>query len=135
MVQFRHLHFLKRTMYLLSLMPERSKERSLSFSELYLSCCLLLHPMLKITQEALNTASLYFDFASRSLQTVRGVQYMYVHWVMHKCIMVKVGRKKKCVKYFKKIEYFAQNRGGKFVKGGIIIIFSKKGGNFLKQAK
>ena len=39
-----------------------------------------------------------------------------MHWVMHKCIMVKVGGNEKHIKYVKKRK-FAENRG-KFVKVG-----------------
>src|SRR6218665_3443696 len=52
----------------------------------------------------------------------RGVQY--VHWVMHKCIMVKVGGKKYTRKVCKKQVNFRKT-GGKIVKVGGIIIFAK----------
>jgi len=57
--------------------------------------------------------------------TDRGVQY--VHWVMHKCIMVKVGGKRNTRKVCKK-QVNLSNTGGKFVKvgGKIIIIFAKQ---------
>src|SRR6218665_2999108 len=45
--------------------------------------------------------------------TSRGVQY--VHWVMHKCIMVKVGGKRNTHEVCKKQVNFSKTRG-KFVK-------------------
>ena len=45
----------------------------------------------------------------------RGVQY--VHWVMHKCIMVKVGGKRNTHKVCKRQVNFCENRG-EFVKVG-----------------
>src|SRR6218665_2728557 len=63
----------------------------------------------------------------------RGVQY--VHWVMHKCIMVKVGRKRNTHKVCKKQVNFSKT-GRKFLKvGGEIIIFAKQGVHVLKQGK
>jgi len=47
--------------------------------------------------------------------TTRGVQY--VHWVMHKCIMAKVGGEKIKRKGCKKLLNFWKT-GGKFVKVG-----------------
>ena len=63
----------------------------------------------------------------------RGVQY--VHWVMHKCIMVKVGGKRNIRKVCKK-QVNLSKTGRKFVKvGGERIIFAKQGRNVLKQRK
>ena len=45
----------------------------------------------------------------------RGVQY--VHWVMHKCIMVKVGGKRNTRKVCKKPVNLSKT-GGKFIKVG-----------------
>ena len=53
-----------------------------------------------------------------------------MHWVMHKCIMVKVGWKRNTHKVCKKQVNFYKS-GGKFFKvglGGEIIIFAKQGG-------
>jgi len=47
----------------------------------------------------------------------------YVHWVMRKCIMVKVGVKGNT------------HKGGKFVKVGGNNNFRETGGNVLKQEK
>jgi len=57
-----------------------------------------------------------------------------VHWVMHKCIMVKVGEKRNTRKVRKKQVNFLKT-GGKFVKVGGIIVFAKQGENVLKEAK
>src|SRR6218665_47675 len=54
----------------------------------------------------------------------RGVQY--VHWVMNKCITVKVGGKRNTHKVCKKQVKFSKT-GGKFLKVGEIIIFVKQG--------
>src|SRR6218665_243757 len=62
----------------------------------------------------------------------RGVQY--VHWVMHKCIMVKVGGKNTC-KVCKKQVNLCKTGGEICQSRGEIIIFSKQGGNVLKQEK
>ena len=61
----------------------------------------------------------------------RGVQY--VHWVMHKCIMVKVWGKN-TRKVCKNLLNFLKI-GGKFWKQGEIKNFRGSGGNVLKQAK
>ena len=69
----------------------------------------------------------------RFMALFRGVQY--VHWVMHKCIMVKVGGTKSTRKVCKK-QVNLPKTGGKFVKvEGARIIFAKQGGNVLKQRK
>jgi len=52
-----------------------------------------------------------------------GVQY--VHWVMHKCIVVKVGGKQNTHKVCKKQVNFSKTEGK----------FFKVGGNILKQGK
>src|SRR6218665_2985677 len=62
----------------------------------------------------------------------RGVQY--VHWVMHKCIMVKVGGKRNTRKVCKK-QVNLPKTGGKFVKVGERIIFAKQGGKCTETAK
>ena len=63
----------------------------------------------------------------------RGVQY--VHWGMHKCIMVKVGGKRNTCKLCKKQVNLSKTEG-KFVKAvGKIIIFAKQRGNVLKHGK
>ena len=61
----------------------------------------------------------------------RGVQY--VHWVMHKCIMVKVGGKntrKVCKK-----QVNLPKTGGKFVKDGGKNNFRETGGECTETAK
>ena len=62
----------------------------------------------------------------------RGVQY--VHWVMHKCIMVKVGGKRNTQKVCKKQVNFSKTEGGIFQSRGNNN-FRKKGENVLKQGK
>ena len=62
--------------------------------------------------------------------TSRGVQY--VHWVMHKCIMVKVGGNEIHVKYVKTGKFY-EIRGGNFAKVGGKGKFPEIGGNELKQ--
>ena len=57
-----------------------------------------------------------------------------MHWVMHKCIMVKVGGKRNTRKVCQK-QVNLSKTGGKFVKVGEIIFFAKQGGNVLKQGK
>src|SRR6218665_1503130 len=67
-----------------------------------------------------------------SREVSRGVQY--VHWVMHKCIMVKVGGEI-TLKVCKKLLNFSKT-GGKILKSrGGIINFANQGGNAVKQAK
>src|SRR6218665_3152924 len=62
-----------------------------------------------------------------ALVKARGVQY--VHWVMHKCIMVKVGGKRNTHKVFKKQVIFSET-GGKFIKvGGNNNFRETEGGN------
>ena len=64
---------------------------------------------------------------------IRRVQY--VHWLMHKCIMVKVGGKRNTRKVCKK-QVNLSKRGGKICESrGEIIIFAKEGGNVLKEGK
>src|SRR6218665_3552388 len=63
---------------------------------------------------------------------LRGVQY--VHWVMHKCIMVKVGGKQNTQKVCKKQVNFSKTEG-KLFKVGEQIIFAKQGENLLTQGK
>ena len=75
------------------------------------------------------TPAVKFDFCNILLS--RGVQY--VHWVMHKCIMVKVGGKRNTQKARKK-QVNLSKTGGTFLKvGGEIIILAKQGGNVPKQ--
>jgi len=62
----------------------------------------------------------------------RGIQY--VHWVMRKCIMVKVGGKRNTHKVCKKQVNFWKT-WEIFKSKGEIIIFAKQGGNVLKQGK
>src|SRR6218665_2996251 len=62
----------------------------------------------------------------------RGVQY--VHCVMHKCIMVKLGRNKKHIKYVKNVN-FLRNQRGNLQRLGVIKISPKLGGNILKHRK
>src|SRR6218665_3327313 len=66
------------------------------------------------------------------LTASRGVQYM--HWVMHKCIMVKVGGKRNTQKVCKKQVNFDKTEG-KFRKVGGNNNFRETGGreNVLKQ--
>src|SRR6218665_2241260 len=63
----------------------------------------------------------------------RGVQY--VHWVMHKCIVVKVGGRKRNTHKVCKKQVNLSKTGGKFVKVGGRIIFTKQGENVLKQCE
>ena len=63
----------------------------------------------------------------------RGVQY--VHWVMHKCIMVKVGGNEIPRKVCKKQVNLCKTEGKICQSRGEIIIFAKQGGNVLKQRK
>ena len=63
----------------------------------------------------------------------RGVQY--VHCVMHKCIMGKVGGKEIQVKFIKKTGKFYEIRWEKFAKVGEKGKFFETGGNALKQKK
>jgi len=74
------------------------------------------------------------DVSSSSVQYVvsRGAQY--VHWVMHKCIMVKVGGEQNTRKVCKKQVNLCKT-GGKFVKVGGNNNFRETGGNVLKQGK
>ena len=62
----------------------------------------------------------------------RGVQY--VHWVMHKCIMVKVGGEN-TRKVCKKLLNFVKTGGEILETGGKLEIFANQGGNVVKQAK
>ena len=62
----------------------------------------------------------------------RGVQY--VHWVMHKCIMVKVGGKRNTHNVCKKQVNFSKT-GGTFLEVGGNNNFRETGGNVLKQGK
>ena len=62
----------------------------------------------------------------------RGVKY--VHWVMHKCIMVKVGGREITQKACKKLLNLWKT-GGKFLKVGGIIIFGNQGGKCTKTGK
>ena len=64
--------------------------------------------------------------------TFRGVQY--VHWVMHKCIMVKVGGKRNTHKVRKKQVNFSKT-GGNLSKQREIIIFAKQEGKCIETAK
>src|SRR6218665_2024178 len=64
----------------------------------------------------------------------KGVKY--VHWVMHKCTMVKVGGKQNTQKVCKKQVNFSKTGGGIFESRGEIIIFAKQGrGNIPEQDK
>src|SRR6218665_1274907 len=62
----------------------------------------------------------------------RGVQYVY--WVMHKCIMVKVGGKRNKHKICKKQVKFSKT-GGKFFKVGGNNNFCKTGGKCTETGK
>ena len=62
----------------------------------------------------------------------RGVQY--VHWVMRKCIMVKLGGKRNTRKVCKKQVNLSKTLG-KFVKVGGIIFFAKQGGKCTETGK
>src|SRR6218665_618711 len=62
----------------------------------------------------------------------RGVQYL--HWVMHKCIMVKVGGNEIHVKYVKSRLICVKQRG-KFVKVGGNNNFRETGGKCTETAK
>src|SRR6218665_2506132 len=61
----------------------------------------------------------------------RGVQYL--HWVMHKCITVKVGGKRNTHKVCKKHVNFSKT--GTFFKEGEIIIFAKQGAMYTETGK
>ena len=63
----------------------------------------------------------------------RGVQY--VHWVMHKCIMVKVGGKRNTYKVCKKQVNSFKTGGEIFESRGEIIIFANQGGKCSKTGK
>src|SRR6218665_3271553 len=62
----------------------------------------------------------------------RGVQY--VRWVMHKCIMVKVGGKRNTRKVCKKLVNLSKT-GGKFVKVGGNNNFPEIGGKCTETGK
>jgi len=64
--------------------------------------------------------------------TSRGVQY--VHWVMHKCIMAKVGGKN-TQKVCKKLLNFLKTGGEICESRGEMRIFANQGGIVLKEAK
>ena len=90
-----------------------------------------LEPVVHIQHRAGNMAK--FVVASReacdraqNTTTYRGVQY--VHWVMHKCIMVKVGGKRNTRKVCKKQVNLCKTRGEICQSRGKIIIFAKQGG-------
>src|SRR6218665_3130058 len=77
------------------------------------------------------------QYAESDTETPRGVQY--VHCVMHKCIMVKVGRNEKhigrkaCKTYFKKSEGKFTKVGGSEQFSEIVrecIVVAKIGGNY-----
>ena len=75
--------------------------------------------------------SCFFNFLAYLVTNAdRGVQY--VHWVMRKCIMAKVGGNTR--KVCKKVLNFLKT-GGKIFEIGEIINFRESGGNVLKQAK
>ena len=58
-----------------------------------------------------------------------------MHWVVHKCIMVKIGGKQNIHKVCKKQVNFSK-AGRKFVKvGAEIKNFAKQGGHILKEGK
>src|SRR6218665_3448538 len=62
----------------------------------------------------------------------RGVQYL--HWVMHKCITVKVGGKRNTHKVCKKHVNFSKTGRGKVLKvWGKIIILVKQRGSVLNR--
>ena len=67
------------------------------------------------------------------IHIARGVQY--VPWVMHKCIMVKVGGNKIHTKYVKKQVNFLKTWGNSFQNRGEIIIFAKQGGKCAETGK
>ena len=73
---------------------------------------------------------LYYDLSAKTTfaPLVRGVQY--VHLVMHKCIMVKVGGKIH-VKYVKRCWIFWKQGGGNFGNRGEIRNFRESGGEML----
>jgi len=69
-----------------------------------------------------------YQLRSREVSNYRGVQYVQcVHWVMHKCIMVKVGGTRNTRKVCKK-QVNLSKTGGKNN-------FHETGGNVLKQRK
>src|SRR6218665_2078743 len=67
----------------------------------------------------------YYCIASTTIEMaiiIRGVQY--VHWMMHKCIMVKVGGKRNTCKVCKKNQVnLSKSEGGICQSRGEIIIF------------
>ena len=58
-----------------------------------------------------------------------------MHWVMHKCIMVKVGGKRNTRKVCKKQVNLSKTGGGKFVKVGGKNNFCETGGKCTETAK
>src|SRR6218665_1366030 len=75
-------------------------------------------------------------FCSRSKDRpylCRGV--LYVHWVMHKCIIVKVGGKRYTQKVCKKQVNLSKTGGNIFKSRGEIIIFAKQGGKCTETGK
>src|SRR6218665_3670969 len=75
--------------------------------------------------------TIHCTYRSHFLPTYRGVQY--VHWVMHKCIMVKVGGEN-TQKVCKKLVNFPKT-GGKFLKVGGNQNFCQSGGKCTKTGK
>ena len=61
----------------------------------------------------------------------RGVQYVHI-WVMHKCIMVKVGVKRNAQKVCKKQVNFSKT-GGEFLKVGGNNNFCETGGGMYRN--
>src|SRR6218665_3653551 len=67
----------------------------------------------------------FLPVSSRPIHAGRGVQY--VHWVMHICIMVKVGGKRNSRKVCKKQVNLCKTGGEICQSRGEIIIFAKQG--------
>ena len=58
-----------------------------------------------------------------------------MHWVMHKCIMVKVEGKRNTQKACKKQVNFSKTEGKIVESRGEVIIFAKQGGKFTETGK
>src|SRR6218665_4215183 len=67
------------------------------------------HGVLNLRRQFFTSLTLLFVDSPRGLQ--------YVHYVMHKCIMVKVGGKQNTHKVCKKLGEFFENRGEVFKVG------------------
>src|SRR6218665_1579108 len=85
-----------------------------------------------IVDEFTNRLISNYTILLTAVSLVRGVQY--VHWVMHKCIMVKVGGKVH-VKYVKSRRIWLKQEGTICKSRGERIIFAKQGWKCTETAK